>query len=395
MPGPLNGIRILDFSTLLPGPFATMMLADLGADVLKVEAPHRPDYLREGPPYDDGVSGGHMALNRGKRSLTLDLKIPEAVTVAKRLVRSYDIVIEQFRPGVMERLGLGYETLRRENDALIYCSITGYGQNGPYRDRAGHDINFLAISGILSCSGREAHGPVPQGVQIADLGGGSYHAVVGILAAVIHRHRTGEGQYLDVSMTDGAISWGTFLDVKQLVGGDNPGYESEFLSGGSFYDCYETSDGRYMSVGSIEPPFFAALCRATGTEDLIGKLGWGMEGQEIMRQAKERFRQAFAAKTQAEWIGIFKDLDACVEPVLTVAEMAQHPHIRARNMVTDVRKPDGTTQQQINSPFRFSRTRAEIRSVGPGLGEHNAEVLREIGLSAAEIEALHRNGALG
>jgi crotonobetainyl-CoA:carnitine CoA-transferase CaiB-like acyl-CoA transferase len=395
MPGPLHGIRILDFSTLLPGPFATMMLADLGADVLKVEAPHRPDLLRQGPPYDDGASGGYMAINRGKRSITLDLKFPEAVAVVKRLVQSYDIVIEQFRPGVMDRLGLGYETLRRENDALIYCSITGYGQDGPYRDRAGHDINYLAISGILSCSGRKEQGPVPQAVQIGDLGGGSYQAVVSILAAVIHRHRTGEGQYIDVSMTDGAISWCTFLAVKQLVGGKNPEYESEFLNGGSFYDCYRTSDGRYMSVGSIEPPFFAALCRATGTEDLIGKLGWGMEGQDIMREAKERFRQIFASKTQAEWIEIFKDLDACVEPVLTVAEMTRHPQVRARNMIADVRKPNGATQKQINTPFRFSRTPAEIRSVGPDLGEHNREVLREIGLTPEEIEALRQQGALG
>ncbi len=395
MPGPLEGIKILDFSTLLPGPFASMMLADLGADVLKVEAPNRPDLMRMGPPYDEGVSAGHMAVNRSKRSMTLNLKIPEALSVVKKLVKTHDIVLEQFRPGVMARLGLDYETLKGENERLIYCSITGYGQTGPYRDRAGHDINYLALSGILSFSGRAEQGPVPQGFQLADVGAGSYNAVVSILAAVINRDRTGEGQYLDVSMTDGAIGWGTFAATKYLVGQEDPGYASEYLNGGSYYDCYRTKDGRYMSVGSIEPQFFRDLCKGVGREDLIGQVGWGMEIDENMKQAKQDFCQLFASKTLAEWVEIFKGLDACVEPVLTISEMTRHPQTEARNMVVEVKKPDDTTQKQINTPFKFSRTPPEVRCTGPALGEHTDRVMQEAGYSDEEINALREKGIFG
>jgi alpha-methylacyl-CoA racemase len=393
--GPLAGIKILDFSTLLPGPFATMMLADLGAEILKVEAPNRPDLLRLSPPYDHGVSAGHMVVNRGKRSLALNLKVPEALSLVKRLARTYDIVLEQFRPGVMERLGLDYVALRKENERIIYCSLTGYGQDGPYRDRAGHDLNYLALAGILSFSGRKDHGPVPQGFQLADVGAGSYNAVVSILAAVIHRERTGEGQHIDISMTDGAIGYATLAATKCFVEREDPGYETEFLNGGSYYDCYRTRDGRYMSVGSIEPQFFQALCQGVGAEDLVGKTGWGMEPGGILSEVKERLREIFETKTVEEWTEIFRNLDACVEPVLTLSEMVDHPQTRARNMVVEVKKTDGSFQKQINSPFRFSGTKTEIRSTGPGLGEHTMDVLNEMGLSVEQVEDLRGKGVFG
>ena len=395
MAGPLQGIKILDFSALLPGPFATMMLGDLGAEILKVEAPHRPDLMRLTPPFENGVSAGHMAVNRNKKSIALDLKKPESLEIVRRLVRVYDVILEQFRPGVMDRLGLGYKDLEMIHPRVIYCSLTGYGQDGPYRDRAGHDINYLALSGILSFSGRAAHGPVPQGVQIADIGAGSYNAVVSILAAIIHRERTGEGQYLDVSMTDGSIGWATLPATRYMVGGENPGYETEFLNGGSFYDCYRTKDGRYISVGSIEPQFFAALCKGIGREDLAKMQGWGMQSGEVWRSIKKEIADIFAGKTLEEWVEIFKGFDACVEPVLTVEEMVAHPHVKARGMVVSVRKPDGTMQQQVNSPFRFSRTPAEVRSVGPGLGEHAEEVLMSVGYSDGEIGSLRAKGVFG
>jgi crotonobetainyl-CoA:carnitine CoA-transferase CaiB-like acyl-CoA transferase len=394
MPGPLAGLKVLDFSTLLPGPFATMMLADLGAEVLKVESPSRPDNVRLAPPYDGEVSAVHMAVNRNKRAIALDLKTPEGVALARRLVKTYDIVLEQFRPGVMKRLGLDYETLKAENEGLIYCSLTGYGQDGPYVLRAGHDINYLAIAGVHSVSGRKEHGPVPQGYPLADIGGGSYNTVVGILAAVIHRNKTGEGQYIDVSMTDGALAYVTMVATQSLVGGENPGYETEFLNGGSFYDCYRTRDGRYMSVGSIEPQFFRDLCKGIGREDLIEGYGWGLEVGEAWAKTKAEMVEIFASRTLDEWVAIFKDLDACVEPVLTMPEVVEHPQIKARNMVAEVKKPDGSTQRQINSPFRFSKTPPQLRHTGPELGEHTVRVLEEMGCSEAEIETLRKKGVI-
>ena len=206
MTGPLTSLKVLDFSTLLPGPYASMMLADMGAEILRVESPSRLDLVRFLPPMDGDTSASHAFLNRGKRSLALDLKKEGAVDIIKALIKEYDVVLEQFRPGVMDRLGLGYAVLSELNPSLIYCSITGYGQTGPYKSRAGHDINYLALSGVSSYSGRKGERPPPLGVQVADVAGGSHHAVMGILAAVINRQQTGKGQFVDVSMTDAAFA---------------------------------------------------------------------------------------------------------------------------------------------------------------------------------------------
>ena len=206
MKGPLSSLKVLDFSTLLPGPFASLLLADMGAEVLRVESPTRMDLLRVLPPHDGGVAASHAYLNRNKRGIALDLKQQAAVEVVKQLVLEYDIVLEQFRPGVMDKLGVGYEALKAINPKLIYVSITGYGQTGPYKDRAGHDINYLALSGIADQTGRLDSGPLPLGIQAADIAGGSLHGVMGLLAAVIQRQHTGQGQYVDISMTDCAFS---------------------------------------------------------------------------------------------------------------------------------------------------------------------------------------------
>ena len=222
-----------------------------------------------------------------------------------------------------------------------------------------------------------------------------YNAVVGILAALLHRDRTGEGQYIDISMTDGSIAWTTYMATRYFVGGKDPDYESDFLNGGSYYDCYRTLDGRYMSVGSLEPQFYEEMCRGIGREDLIPKRGWGMEADETMKEVKKEIAAVFATKTQAEWVERFRNFDACVEPVLTLSEMVDHPQTRARNMVTGVPKPDGTVQKQINSPFKFSRTPPEMRRTGPALGEHTEEVLREAGYGEAEIEALRQKQVFG
>lgn len=386
MSGPLSSLKILDFSTLLPGPFASLLLADMGAEVLRVESPTRPDLLRVLPPHDGGVSAAHAYLNRNKRSIALDLKRPEAVEVVKRLVEEYDILIEQFRPGVMERLGLGYEALRAINPRLIYVSITGYGQTGPYRDRAGHDINYLAISGIAAQTGRKDSGPLPLGVQVADVAGGSFHAVMGLLAAVIHRQQSGEGQYLDISMTDCVFTLHAMGGAAYLACGQEPSMESQPLNGGSFYDYYRTRDGRWLAVGSLEPQFMQQLCAALGRPELAS-LGLSPD-PEAQRQLKRELQIAFELHDFAEWCEIFAGLDACVEPMLSLAEAVEHPQIKARGLVVEVPREGGPGQRQIGCPIRFSGGLPAPRHIGVKVGAHTEEVLRGLGYSEEQIAEL-------
>lgn len=392
MAGPLTSLKVLDFSALLPGPFGTLILADLGADVLRVESPTRPDMVRMLPPMDENISAVHGYLNRSKRSVAVDLKKPEGVELIKQLVKDYDIVVEQFRPGVMSRLGVGYDTLKEINPGLIYCAITGYGQDGPYRDRAGHDMNYLSIAGMTGYNGRRDSGPAPMAFQVADVAGGSCHAVMAILAAVIHRQQTGEGQFVDISMTDAAFALHALSAPQALVGGEDPELERTQLNGGSFYDCYETSDGRWFSVGGLEPQFFMQFCQAIGRPDLAGR-GLAM-APEIVAEVKSGIAEAMKQKTFSEWQDIFAEIDSCTEPVLTLTEAISHPQIQARNMVVDVPTPSGASQKQIASPFKFSVTQPEYRRTGGQLGEHTAEVLAEQGFSEQDIEALKKTGAI-
>ncbi|PFH87796.1 CaiB/BaiF CoA-transferase family protein [Bacillus sp. AFS088145] len=374
----LNGLKILDFSTLLPGPYATMMLADLGAEVLRVESPTRPDLVREGFPRDGNDSVAHGYLNRSKKSVALDLKKEESIETVKKLIEEYDIVMEQFRPGVMERLGLGYEELKRINPKLIYCSITGFGQTGPYRNRAGHDNNYLSISGIASYSGRRNIGPTPAGVQIADVAGGSLHSIIGILSAVIYRNRTGEGQWLDISMTDCSFALNALAGADCLMGGITPKLESTILNGGMFYDYYETNDGRYFSVGSIEPQFRKLLCEGIEREDLI-ELSFSLKSEDIIA-FKEEVRAAFLTKTFNEWKAIFEDLDACVEPVLSVKEASEHLQIIDRKMIVDVPRPNGGYQKQIACPIKSTVFTPIYKHVGVPLGVHTKETINNLNL---------------
>ena len=387
MTAPLASLKVLDFTALLPGPYATMVLADLGADVVRIESPTRPDMVRFLPPFDSDTSAWHGVLNRNKRSLALDLKRPAAVAAVKRLVAGgYDVVIEQFRPGVMERLGLGYETLRAINPALVYCALTGYGQTGPLRDRAGHDNNYLALSGALSYSGRRESGPPPLGVQVADIGGGAFGALVGLLAAVVGRGATGRSQYVDVSMFDLMVAWQAHLLSHALVAGETPQPESMALNGGRVYDYYQTADGRWLSVGSLEPKFWEGFCSALRRPDLVAP-GLGLDEAQ-QHWVKGEVRAALAARSLAEWLAVFAPLDVCVEPVLTVPEMLAHPQTAARGLVVDVPRPSSGSQRQIGSPWRFSDGEAEYRYPGTALGTHTEEVLREAGLTPEEIAAL-------
>ena len=388
MPGPLASLKVLDFTSLLPGPFATMVLADMGADVVRVESPTRPDMVRFMPPYDGDTSAWHGILNRNKRSLALDLKRPEAVDAVRRMIADggYDIVIEQFRPGVMDRLGIGYETLSALNPAVIYVALTGYGQTGPLRDRAGHDNNYLALSGALSYSGRRETGPPPLGIQAADVGGGAMASLVGLLAAVVERKVSGRGQFVDISMFDMMVAWQAHLISHTLVAGETPEPERMALNGGRAYDLYETADRRWLSVGSLEPKFWEGFCVAIGRPDLIAP-GLTID-PDMQVWVKAEVSAAILARTLAQWVDVFAPLDVCVEPVLTVPEMLAHPQTAARGLVIEIPKPNGGIQRQIANPWRFSGGGAEYRHIGAGLGAHTAEVLREAGFTDAEIEAL-------
>lgn len=376
MSGPLHGLKVLDFSTLLPGPFATLYLADLGAEVLRIESPTRPDLVRMIPPYAGGVSTAHAYLNRNKRSLALDLKQPESIAVVHRLIERYDIVVDQFRPGVMDRLGIGYRALSELNPRLIYCAITGYGQSGPLKDRAGHDINYLALAGCASYTGRRESGPLPLGLQVADIAGGSLHAVIGILAAVVQRQASGRGQLVDIGMTDCAFALNAMAGAAALAGGVDAQPETTLLNGGSFYDYYRTADDRYLAVGSLEPQFMQALAQAIGQPQIAG-LGLAQDAA-TQAQLKQTLRDALSRKTLAEWQTVFAGIDACVEPVLSLSEAAVQPHAQARNWVVQVPVPGGGSQAQMACPLKFSAAELQYRNTGGTVGEHSQQVLAEL-----------------
>ena len=358
MPGPLKGLKILDFTTLLPGPYATMMLADMGADVLRVLSGSYPDMASFLPPFLPGsdLSCNIAYLGRGKRCLNLNLKMTSAVEIVHRLIKKYDIVIEQFRPGVMAKLGLGYEDLKTVNPSLIYCSLTGYGQTGPLKNRAGHDINYLARSGLMNYSGTKDKGPSLTGMQIADVASGSNNSVIGILAAVIHRKDTGEGQYIDISMTDGVMAFNAMMATTYLAGAAEPQREQELLNGGSLYDFYETKDGRYISFGGLEPQFFAAFCRIIGREDLIphGIIPPNLE------KVKKEIREIFLQKTRDQWTEIFSQVDACVEPVLSLAEAIADENTRVREMIVEFDSSFGRKIKTDCEPHQVFRHKTGI-----------------------------------
>ncbi|SQF99890.1 CoA-transferase [Paucimonas lemoignei] len=392
MQGPLSSLKVLDFSTLLPGPFASLLLADMGADVLRIESPSRMDLLRDLPPFEHGVSASHAYLNRNKRSLALNLKQPAALAVVKQLVMEYDIVLEQFRPGVMERLGIGYDVLKALNPRLIYVAITGYGQTGPYRERAGHDINYLALSGIASHTGRKESGPLPLGFQAADVAGGSLHGVIGLLAAVVARQQSGLGQYVDVSMTDCAFSLNAMAGAGYLACGVEPDREGQMLNGGSFYDYYRSRDGQWFSVGSLEPPFMQALCKALQRPELASQ---GLSARpEIQASLKNELRMEFERRSFEELKTCFAAIDACVEPVLSFSDAVQHPQLQARQVVTQVPRGDGTSQAQIACPLKFSEGLAAPRHMGVRLGADSQQVLEDLGYTEQQIAEMRESGAV-
>ena len=378
---PLAGLRVLDVSRLLPGPFAAMALADLGAKVDKIEDAGGGDYLRFMPPH---VSTGQNAvfemLNRGKRSVVLDLKKEPARAAFRKLITRYDVLIETFRPGVMAKLGLGYESLAALNPGLVYCAITGYGQTGPLAMRAGHDIDYLAHAGVLGLTGPEDGAPQVAGVQMADIGGGAAYALVGILAALSARGITGKGRFVDVSMCEGSASFGAFGLMSAWGGMSLPKGTGPLSGGIAPFQNYLTKDGRSVALGALEPKFWIAFATAVGLDPDMTALAPG----EHQPEWKRKVAAIFAYKTLAEWIAFAEKVDCCLEPVLTPEEVAEHPHHRARGFVADVTLRDGSTLPQLKTPTAH----AMAQGFAPRQGEHTAEVLREAGLSDAEIAAL-------
>lgn len=386
--GALDGLKILDFSTLLPGPYATLMMADMGAEVLKIGSASRPDLVVDYPPFIDntGISATQAWLGRNKKTMFLNLKTEEGKDIVKKLVKEYDIVLEQFRPGVMARLGLDYDTLKAINPRLIYCSLTGYGQTGPMKHTAGHDINYIALSGIMSQAGRKADGPSLMNFQIADVAVGALHSVVGILAAVHYREQTGKGQYIDISMLDGCVPFNTLDGAGFLVSGKQPKREGERLNGGSLYDFYETKDHEYLSIGSLEPKFFSQFCKAIGREDLAAG---GVQPDNI-NDVKEEVRQIIKSKTRDEWITIFENYDACVEPVLNLKEaLTENEQIKSRNMVVDVDVPTeaGKTVKQMGTAVKMSECPCEYKHAGYPNGYHTKAVIKKLGLDYDDLKA--------
>jgi crotonobetainyl-CoA:carnitine CoA-transferase CaiB-like acyl-CoA transferase len=393
----LDGLKVLDLTRLLPGGFCTLLLADFGADVIKVEDTGTGDYVRWAPPHYDGAdpsAGGalFLALNRGKRSVRIDLKSEAGRAVLLRLAAGADVLVESFRPGVLDRLGVGWERLRALNPRLVYCAISGYGQDGPYRDRAGHDMDYLALGGLLGLTGAGADEPPIQAAgQIADLGGGALMAAFGILAALRERDRSGEGQLVDVSMTDGALSWLAMVAARYFAEGTAPRRGGLELAGGLLcYRPYRCADG-WVALGALEPKFFAAWCAGVGRPDLAER-----QFEAVGSPVHLEVEQIFATRTRAEWAAFNDEHDCCLEPVLGLDEALDSELVRAREMVVGLAQP-GVAEpvRLLGVPVKLSRTPGDpARAPGPVLGEHTAAVLAEAGYAPGEIEALLGAGAV-
>ncbi len=387
MDKPLKNLKVLDFTLLLPGPYGTMLLADMGADIIKIENPRQPDLMRFAPPIVSGVSAVYSHLNRGKRSLSLDLKKPGALEIVYDLIGEYDIVVEQFRPGVMDKIGIGYKRLKEIKKDIIYCSLSGYGQTGSYAKRAGHDINYMALSGLDSFSGKKKSGPSPQGIQIADIAGGSKNLAIGILTAYIRRLETGRGDYIDISIADSAFAMSLFSTAAFLQDNRQPEREGEMLNGGFLYDYYQTSDGGFLAAGPIEPHFFKAFCTAIEREDLIDE-GIGSKDK------KPVIADTIASKTLKEWENIFSTADACVEPVRTMEEAVTSPPLSERDMIISVSSHQGGKLRQIGNPVKFSSGHYHGETAGVPPGYNNDEILKNLGYSKEKKARLKKDNVL-
>jgi len=385
MTAPLEGVRVLDLSRLLPGPYCSMLLLHLGAEVIKVEDTEKGDYTRQMPPFVGQEGVYFLALNRGKRSLAVNLKTDEGRAIFLRLAETADVVLEGFRPGTADRLGVGYQAVSALNPRIVYCSISGYGQDGPYRLRAGHDVNYIALGGLLGLTGMAGGPPVIPAVQIADLTGGTF-AALAIVAALLARERTGRGQYLDVAMLDTVVAWLPMLVAWQAGGGRVERGLLPLSGGFPCYQVYETRNGEFMSLGALEPHFWANFCRAVGREDLIP--------HQFDEASIPEVQAIFKTRTRDEWVKLLEGVDTCCEPVKSLAEALVDPQVRHRGMVREVPHPTGETLPQLGSPLRLEGAERVCELPAPRLGEHTGELLRQLGYADQEIAALQAKGVV-
>ena len=352
--GALSGIKVLDLSRLLPGPYCSLMMADYGAEVIKIEEPGLGDYIRWRKPAINGIGARHLTVNRNKKSIELNLKSEEGKEIFKKMAESADVILESFRPGVMDRLGIGYDEISKLNEGIVYCSLTGYGQTGPYRNLPGHDVNYIGYSGILGLIGQKDGKPVVPGVQIADLGGGALMALSGITMALLHKERTGKGQYIDVSMLDGAVTWLYTAASDYFASGEIPERGKNRLDGKfAFYNVYETKDQKYLSVGASEEKFWKNICELIGRPEWI-ELHEGPD--EVQEQLKNDMAQLFKQKNQKEWLDLLQTEDTCVGPVYDVDEIFSDPQIMDRELFTNMNHPVAGSIKQIGFPIKFSET---------------------------------------
>ena len=383
---PLAGVRVLDLTRLLPGAMATLHLADMGADVVKIEDTEAGDYSRSMGRVRDGMSDSFRLLNRNKRAMRLDLKRARGRDAFLRLARRADVVVESFRPGVVARLGVGYDAVSSLNPRIVYCSISGYGQDGPYAQRAGHDINYIGYAGIGDQIGtRES--PVVPNFQIADLLGGALVPAMGILAALLDARSSGRGRYVDASMTDATLAHAVFPLLGLLEQGKAPARGTGMLDGGlPCYNVYRTKDGHFLAVGALERKFWTNLCDTLGTPELKDKhLVYGADAEPV----KARLAAVFATRTRKDWTEALAGADCCVSPVLTIDQALSDEQLRARTMIVD---GDGIAQLAL--PLKFSEFEFGIDRNAPAPGEHTREILREVGFGDAEIAAMRNEGVI-
>jgi crotonobetainyl-CoA:carnitine CoA-transferase CaiB-like acyl-CoA transferase len=373
-----------------------MLLADLRAQVQKGVDTRKGDYIRWAPPYYGGEeqqqlgtrSALYLSLNRGKRSLRLDLKSEKGREALLRLVERHDVVLNGFRPGVLDRLGVGYERMREANPGIVFCAITGYGQDGPYAQRAGHDMNYLGLVGMLGLTGAGDGPPVQSAGQIADIGGGALMAALGVMAALHERRRSGEGQLVDVSMADGALSWLAMVAGRYFCDREVPRRGEQQLAGGLLcYLPYEAGDG-WVTCGALEPKFWAAFCNGVGRPDLIEA-----QFEAPGSPAWQKVAGVFRSRTREEWRAFNDEHDCCIEPVLDLDEALDSELVRARGMVVELQQPDLGTVRQLGLPIRMGRTPGDPTRPAPAFGEHTDEALREAGYSPEEIAAMKESGA--
>lgn len=392
MPAPLEGLLILDFTRLLPGPFATQLLCNLGADVIKIEDPALGDYMRTVPPSIQGVSYAYLMVNRGKKSLAVNLKTKEGREILYRLVPKADILIEQFRPHAMKELGADYKTLSKRNRKLIYCSFSGYGQTGPDRDVPGHDITFEAHAGILGVSGDHDGRPAIPGVPMADLASG-FNAAMSVLAALRTREKTGRGEFIDVSIFDTAVSLMVLNLARYLATGEEPVAGETLLTGTfPFYNLYETSDRGWLAVAAVESKFWQKMCEIVGSPELADvQFTDDREKAHVVSTLRSRFR----SKTKAEWEAVFADANLPIVGVRSVAELVKDPQVRARELLPVVDVPGLWKMPVIGHPAKHSLSKTRNPARAPGKGEDTEEILRSLGYTPKQIEALAKRGIVG